>query len=150
FAAVAGIVVALLSARAAMSSLMTAANIAYREQEKRGFVRTTLLSLAFTTSAIVGFLLMLTLRVAIPLVRAGFGAAEWAKAAVGVLRVTLLWVITALGLAVVYRYAPAREHAQWRWVSPGSLIAATLWLAASALFAIYVTNFAGYAKTYGA
>jgi len=30
------------------------------------------------------------------------------------------------------------------------MIAATLWLAASAVFAFYVTNFAGYAKTYGA
>jgi membrane protein len=145
-----GIIVALWSARAAMSSLMTAANIAYREQEKRGFIRTTLLSLAFTVSAVFGFLLMLTLGVAIPLVMAAFGAADWTKAAVSVLRIALLWVIMVVGLAVVYRYAPAREHAQWRWVSAGSIIAATLWLAASALFAFYVTNFAGYAKTYGA
>jgi membrane protein len=150
FAAVLGIVVALWSARAAMSSLMTATNIAYREREKRGLLKTTLLSLAFTASAIAGFLLMLTLGVAIPLALAAFGAAEWAKAAVSVLRVALLWALMALGLAVIYRYAPARERAQWHWVSAGSIIAATLWLAASALFAFYVTNFAGYAKTYGA
>src|SRR3984893_18413634 len=41
-AAVLGLVVALWSARSAMSSLMTAANIAYREREKRGFIRQTL------------------------------------------------------------------------------------------------------------
>jgi membrane protein len=149
-AAVLGLVVALWSARSAMSSLMTAANIAYREREKRGFIRQTLLSLAFTAGAILGFLLMLTLGVAIPLSLASFGAADWTKAAVSVLRVALLWVVMVLGLAVVYRYAPAREHAQWRWVTAGSLIAATLWLGASAVFAFYVTNFAGYAKTYGA
>jgi membrane protein len=149
-AAVLGFVVALWSARSAMSSLMTATNIAYREREKRGFVRQTLLSLAFTVGAILGFLLMLTLGVAIPLALASFGAADWAKAAVSVLRVALLWMVMVLGLAVVYRYAPAREHARWRWVTAGSLIAATLWLAASAVFAFYVTNFAGYAKTYGA
>jgi membrane protein len=149
-AAVLGIVVALWSARAAMSSLMTATNIAYREREKRGFIKTTLLSLAFTAAAIIGFLLMMTLGVAIPLALAAFGAGEWTKAAVSVLRAGLLWAVMVFGLAVVYRYAPAREHARWRWVSTGSMIAATLWLAASSLFAYYVTNFAGYAKTYGA
>jgi membrane protein len=149
-AAVLGLVVALWSARSAMSSLMTATNIAYREREKRGFIRQTLLSLAFTAGAILGFLLMLTLGVAIPLALASFGAADWTKAVVSVLRVALLWAVMVLGLAVVYRYAPAREHARWRWVTAGSLIAATLWLGASAVFAFYVTNFAGYAKTYGA
>jgi membrane protein len=149
-AALLGIGVALWSARAAMSSLMTATNIAYREREKRGFIRTTLLSLGFTIAAIVGFLLMLTLGVAIPLALAAFGAGDWTKAAVSVLRGALLWVAMILGLAVVYRYAPAREHARWRWVTPGSVFAATTCLAASALFAFYVTNFAGYAKTYGA
>jgi membrane protein len=149
-AAVLGLGVALWSARAAMSSLMAATNIAYREREKRGFIRTTMLSLGFTAGAIVGFLLMLTLGVAIPLALAAFGAEEWTKGAVSVLRGALLWAVMMLGLAVVYRYAPAREHARWRWVTPGSLFAATMCLVSSALFAFYVTNFAGYAKTYGA
>jgi len=149
-AAILGLGVALWSARAAMSSLMTATNIAYREREKRGFIKTTLLSLGFTIAAIIGFLLMLALGVAIPLALAAFGAGEWVKAAVSVLRGVLLWVVMMAGLAVVYRYAPAREHARWRWVTPGSVFAATTCLIASALFAFYVTNFAGYAKTYGA
>lgn len=38
----------------------------------------------------------------------------------------------ALGPAIVYRYAPARERAQWRWVTWGSAIAATLWFMATA------------------
>jgi membrane protein len=149
-AALLSLVVALWSARAAMSSLMTATNIAYREREKRGFIKTTLLALAFTVGAILGFLVMLTLGVAIPLALSAFGAGEWSKAAISVLRGALLWVVLVLGLAVVYRYAPAREHARWRWVTPGSIFAATMCLLASALFAFYVTNFAGYAKTYGA
>jgi membrane protein len=149
-AAALGLVVALWSARSAMSSLMTATNIAYREHEKRGFIRQTLLSLGFTVGAIVGFLLMLTLGLAIPLALAAFGAEEWTKAVVSALRVALLWLVIVFGLAVIYRYAPAREQARWRWVSPGSLVAATVLLGATALFGFYVTNFAGYAKTYGA
>jgi membrane protein len=149
-AAFLGIVLALWSARAAMSALMTATNIAYREREKRGFIKTTLLSLAFTLGAILGFLVMLTLGVAIPLALAAFGAGELTKAAVSVLRGALLWAVMILGLAVVYRYAPAREHARWRWVTAGSVFASTMCLVASVLFAFYVTNFSGYAKTYGA
>jgi membrane protein len=64
-----------------------------------------------------------------------------------VLRFALLWCVAALGLAVIYRYPPARERAQWRWVTWGSAIAATLWLVASALFGFYVQTFG---NTYGA
>jgi membrane protein len=103
--------VALWSARSAMSSLMTATNIAYRERERRGFVRQTLLSLAFTLGAVLSFVLMLTLGVAIPLALAAFGAAEWTMAAVSILRLLLLWGVMVSAFSVVYRYAPAhRRH----------------------------------------
>jgi membrane protein len=42
------------------------------------------------------------------------------------------------------------KHPKFQWVSPGSLIAVVLWIAASALFAFYVANFGSYNKTYGA
>ena len=55
-----------------------------------------------------------------------------------VARWVLLWAFAVLALAVIYRFAPAREHARWRWVTWGSVVAATLWLAGSVLFAFYV------------
>jgi membrane protein len=55
-----------------------------------------------------------------------------------------------LGLAIVYRCAPSRQNAQWRWVSWGSVIAATLWLTSSFLFSLYVRNFGSDGRTYGA
>ncbi len=66
FAALGGLLIALWSARAGMSALMTATNIAYAEPEKRGFFRQTFVSLAFTIGAIVGFLLVLGLGVVLP------------------------------------------------------------------------------------
>ena len=99
-AAIVGLLIALWSARSAMSSLMTATNIAYGEREKRGFFTQILLSLAFTLGAIVGFLAMLMLGVAIPLALNVFGAAPWVKIGVDVLRFVLLWLMAALGLAV--------------------------------------------------
>src|SRR4029079_4017637 len=41
------------------------------------------------------------------------------------------------------------EEAQWRWITPGSVLAAVVWLAASMLFSWYVGNFGKYNETYG-
>ncbi|MCZ9341068.1 YihY/virulence factor BrkB family protein, partial [Streptomyces sp. TRM76130] len=37
----------------------------------------------------------------------------------------------------------------FRWITPGSLVALLIWLAASAGFAFYVANFGSYNKVYG-
>jgi membrane protein len=145
-----GLLVALWSARSAMSSLMTATNIAYAEAEKRNFFVQILISLVLTIGAVAGFLIMLGLGVAVPLALKVLGTSTWVQWTVDGLQWALLWCFAVLGLAFIYRYAPAREHARWRWVTWGSAIAATLWLLASGLFAYYVRTFANYGKTYGA
>jgi len=149
-AAALSVAIALWSARSAMSALMTATNIAYGEREKRSFLRQTLISLTFTLGAVLGFLVMLVLGVGIPLALKLLGTGNALQVAATVLRLALLWLLAILGLSVIYRYAPAREFARWRWVTWGSALAATLWLAASALFAFYVQRFGSYGKTYGA
>jgi membrane protein len=149
-AAALSVAIALWSARSAMSALMTATNIAYGEREKRSFLRQVLISLAFTLGAILGFLIMLVLGVGIPVALKLLGTGGGLQIVATVLRLAMLWVVAVLGLSVIYRYAPAREFARWRWVTWGSALAATLWLAASALFAFYVEHFGSYGKTYGA
>lgn len=148
--AAAGLLVALWSARSGMASLMTATNIAYSESEKRGFVKQTLLSLAFTLAAILGFLVVLTITVAIPVTLAVLGTQTWVQALVAVARWAVLWAMAVAGFSIIYRYAPARKPARWRWVTWGSAIGATLWLIVSAVFALYVRTFGNYGETYGA
>ncbi len=145
-----GVLLALWSARSAMSSLMTATNIAYKEREKRSFVRQVLVSLALTVGAVIGFLLILLIGVAVPVALRVLGTSPWVQTAGSVVRWIVLYGFAVFALAIVYRYAPAREPARWRWLSWGSTIAALLWLGASVLFAIYVRNFASYGVTYGA
>jgi membrane protein len=149
-AAVVGTLVSLWSARSAMSALITATNIAYGEREKRRFIVQVVLSVAFTLAALVGFMLIILLGIAIPVVLKVLGTSTVLQIVAGVLRFVLLWCVAVLGLAVIYRYAPARERAQWRWVTWGSAIAASLWLVASALFGFYVQTFGNYGKAYGA
>jgi membrane protein len=150
FAALGGLIVALWSAKAGMAALMTATNIAYAETEKRGFVRQALVSLAFTIGAIVGFLFVLAIGFVLPLALKILGTSPWVQTLAGVMRWIVLWCVAVFSFAVLYRYAPSRTRARWRWVTWGSAIAATLWILMSALFAWYVGSFATYGKTYGA
>ncbi len=150
FAALAGLGIALWSAKAGMSALMTATNIAYAETEKRSFIRQTLVALSFTVGAIVGFLLVLGLGIVLPLFLKVLGTSWWVQMLAGVLRWLVLWGVAVTSFAVLYRYAPSRERARWRWVTWGSAIAATLWIVMSGSFAWYVGSFASYGKTYGA
>src|ERR1051326_567302 len=65
------------------------------------------------------------------------------------LRWPLLLGVALVGLAILYRYAPCREKPQWKWVSPGVLVATCLWVTGSALFSIYARHFGHYNRTYG-
>ena len=54
-----------------------------------------------------------------------------AAAAVRACSLALLLGFTVAGLAVLYRFAPSRAEPKWRWVTPGALLAAGLWLLGS-------------------
>ena len=148
-AAMLAVLVALASARSGMAALMQAANIAYQEREKRGFFKQLMTSVSFTLGAILGFVVMLLLALAVPMVFKASISSPWVESVVTTLRWALLWAFAVLGLAVTYRFAPARELARWRWVTWGSVVAATLWVTGSLLFAFYLRTFGSYAKMYG-
>ena len=145
-----GVLIALWSARKGMVALMAATNIAYDEDEERGFFKQILVSLVFTIGAVVGFLAVLLLTIAIPLALEMLPLGRAAEAVILVARWALLWGLAVLGMAVVYRFAPDRNEPQWKWLTWGSGIAATLWLIGSLLFALYARNTASYGETYGA
>jgi membrane protein len=147
---VVGIVLALWSARKGMVALITAINVAYNEHDRRSFLVRTLLSLGFTLGGVLGFILVIVLGVAVPVVLKFLPlgvAAEWVLLAV---RWALLWVIAIFALAALYRFAPHRTHPRWEWVNAGSVIAATLWLIGGVLFSIYVRNYDSFGEAYGA
>ena len=149
FGFVFGLAVSLWSANAGMKAVFDALNIVYDEEEKRSFVRLNLQSLAFTLGAIAFLILAVGGIVAIPIVLNFLGLGSGLEWLIFLGRWPLLLVIVVLGLAVLYRYGPSRDTAQWAWVTPGSLVAAGLWLVASLLFSWYASNFGSYNETYG-
>jgi len=144
------IVLALWSASGGVGNLITAVNIAYDEEKKRGFVKDKLLALGVTVGAVIFMALIVALMAGVPVVL-GFldvnGPLRWV---IEVVRWLLLAALVMVALAVLYRVAPDRDAPKFRWVSAGAATATVLWLVASAAFSLYVTFFGNYAKTYGA
>jgi membrane protein len=140
--------VALGTAMAAMTFLIDALTVAYREEETRGMLHRTVLALMFVLGGAVALgaviagsaLVSRTLADAPPWVRFPVLTAVWVGLA----------ALMALGLAVLYRFAPDRRgKARWRWISGGSVASTVLWLAASAGLFVYVQNLGTYERTYG-
>jgi len=144
-----GLVISLWSANAGMKAVLDALNIVYDEEEKRSFLWLNAQSLTFTLAAIAFVLLALAGIVVLPLVLdfVGLGAAvEWL---LSLARWPILLAVVVAGLALLYRYGPSRDKAEWKWVTPGGIVAAVLWLIGSMLFSWYVANFGSYNETYG-
>lgn len=143
-----GVLAGLWSASNGVDNVVKALNIAYDEEETRGFVHRRGLSLLLTLGAVAFVLVAVGLIAVVPalLDRTGLGGA--AKAAIGALRWVLLLAGMATALAVLYRVGPDRDP-RWNWLSPGAVGATVLWLVASAGFSIYTSTFAGYERTYG-
>ena len=146
--ALVGILLSLWSANGGMKAIFDALNIAYEEEEKRSFVMLNLRSLAFTAGALLFVVLALTGIVVVPAMLQLLGVDEKAWY-IALLRFPALLLLVIGALAVLYRFGPSRKTPKWRWVTWGSAVAGTLWLAVSGLFSWYVANFGSYNETYG-
>ena len=144
-----GLGIALWSANSGMKALFDAMNIAYEEREKRSFITLNLMSILFTVGALlIGIVLLLTVGV-VPALLRYFYLDAWTETLVGVSRWPILVCTMLTGISLLYRFGPSREHAKWRWLSWGALIATTVWIGASWLFSFYLQHFANYNATYG-
>lgn len=147
-----GIIVALWSASAGIRSVMHALNVAYDVREGRPAWKTVPLSVLYT----VGLAALLLLAAA--LMVTGPSVMEWIAGLVGLedLIVTLwTWlrwpvaiVLMMLVVALIYYVAPDVEQ-QFRFITPGSILAVLVWIAASIAFGFYLQNFADYNAMYG-
>lgn len=141
------LLVSIWSANAGVKALIEGLNVAYEAHERRGFIKLTLVSLAFTLGLIIAAIVgMAALAAAAPML-AGLGLGG--LAGLSLLRWPVLLVAVAIFFAVLYRFAPCRPKAAWRWITPGGCVAAVGWIVVSALFSWYVSNFGHYNKTYG-
>jgi membrane protein len=144
-----GLAISLWSANAGIKALFDALNVVYHEEEKRGFFKLNAVSLLFTLGAIVFLLLAVATMTVLPALLEGLGLSGASELLIRIGRWPALLVAVSLAIALIYRWGPSRDEAQWRWISWGSAFAAVGWLIASMLFSWYAANFGSYNETYG-
>jgi membrane protein len=147
-----GLVGAIWSSSAAMVAIINAMNKAYDIEESRPWWRVRLIAILLT----IGLALFIVL--SFGLIIAGPQLVDWLadKYALGgvfvwtwtILQWPVAFVLVVSGIGLIYYFAPDAEQ-DWAWITPGSLVAAVLWLLGSLAFRYYVVNFGSYQSTYG-
>jgi membrane protein len=142
-----GLIVALWTATTAATYLIDALTLAYHESETRSFLRRTALALAF----VLGGALLLGAVIAIAGVVSD--VLDRAPGPIRTVAPVLVWItlaaLMALVLDVLYRFAPDRKRARWRWITGGATVTTVLWLATSVGLFAYVQSLGSYESTYG-
>jgi membrane protein len=153
-ALIVGLALSLNGASGAFGAAGRALNKIFRVEEGRGFVRRKVTDLAWTLCVMVLALITLVL------IFLGGGVASDVLGKIGLgdtaatvwlfVRWPLALLVAMTIYAIVYYAAPNAEVRRFRWISPGAVVGVVLWIVASGLFFVYVSNFSSYSATYGA
>ena len=151
---VVGLLAALWSASGYVAAFMRASNSIYDIEEGRPVWKTLPVRVGLTL--VLLFLLAIT---AIAVVLTGgiaqkvgdlIGLGNTAVDVWNIAKWPVLLLVVSFMFALLYWAAPNVKHPGFRWISPGGVLAVVAWLIASGAFALYVSNFGSYNKTYGA
>jgi len=152
-AVVIGLFLAVWAASGAMSAVIKSVNRAYDRLETRPFWKVRIYAVVLVVATGITFAGLFAL-----IVFGGpLGEAIARQAHLGgawdfvwtVFRWPLAFFGVLLFFALVYYLAPNTDQRNWKWVTPGSLLGAILWLVLSGLFALYTSFSSSYDKTYG-
>jgi membrane protein len=152
-AGVAAIVVAMWSASGYVAAFMRASNRVYDIGEGRPLWKTAPIRLGLTLFAVILLVVLAVIVVATGSVAhavgSTIGAGSTAMLIWDIAKWPVLVVLISVLLAVLFWAAPNARQAGIKWISPGGVIATVIWVVISVVFALYVTDFSSYNKTYG-
>jgi membrane protein len=147
-----GALLALVGARGAMGSLVTALNASYRVEETRSFIRRQVLAVGLTFATGLGIILAIALFLlgdqliqilSGPLNLGGTATTVWS-----LLRFPLILIILIVAMATLYWAGPNTEI-PFRWLSPGAALAVVGFVVVTLFINVYFQYAGGYAKSYG-
>jgi membrane protein len=140
---------ALWSSSSATAGIIDTLNAIYGQTERRPWwkYRVIAVALAIATGILLTVALIIVVYSPIILNKVLPGTAtlfvwkltQWPAAA-------LLLIMALLG---IYRFAPNVQQQHWKWLLPGSVTAALIWMAVSLLFKVYVHHFSHFGLLYG-
>lgn len=147
---VTALALSLIGARAAAGAVIVALNIAYEEDEKRGWFAVNAVALLITLGGVLFCVFGLFASASLALIEAAARFDQSVIAVVSKIASNLVSAVcVALVVASLYKFGPCRTSPEWRWVIPGAVFFATVWAALTLLFGVYVDHFGSYGATYG-
>ncbi|WP_340315443.1 YihY/virulence factor BrkB family protein [Rhizorhabdus argentea] len=142
--------VSIFGASRAAGGMMSALNVIYEQEDRRGILLSTgIAALMIVCAILIGIVGVLSASV--------LGFVQDLIGGLGPIGATLVriatWVLAGLlasaTIAAMYRFAPDRADARWRWLSVGAVLATISWLLVTIGFGFYASRFGGYDVTYG-
>ena len=140
---------AVWSANSGVKAMFISLNTIFDRTEARTFLHLTLLTFAFTFSAVILLLLVIALIVAGPSILSLSGISPDWLAILVYLRWPVLLAVSTFAVGLLYRYAPNRDGERWSIVTWGAIAAALALTGCSAAFSWFIGRFASLAVTYG-
>jgi len=147
--AVVGTLIAIWSGSKAIKALIEALNIAYDENDTRGFFKINLTIFLLTLASLITAVIAIGLIALLPVVFENMRLPKMLETGLSICRWPIMGGFAMIGLAFLYTFGPNRSPPKWRWVTPGALLATFLWLCGSYLFSVYITHFGKIGETYG-
>jgi membrane protein len=147
-----GVLLAVSSSSAAMTAIIDTLNRAHGIEERRPWWKVRLTAIALTVGVavfiLVSFALILTGPTLATELAKGWGLGPVFEWTWKILQWPVIFAMVSGAIALIYHYAPDVKK-EWIWLTPGSVLATTLWLIASLGFKYYVANWGAYTETYG-
>ncbi|UXZ53282.1 YihY/virulence factor BrkB family protein [Halomonas sp. 7T] len=147
--ALAVLLIALFVASKSVAVLVVGLNVVYGENEKRPLLLRGLVLLSLTLGLITMTLVSLGFIAIVPIVVDTLMIEPPVDTVLKWLRWPALLLLMSVLIALLYRYAPYRRSAQWRWLSYGTLFATVMWLLGSGGLSLYVRYFSTFSELYG-
>jgi len=145
-----GLLLALFFASNAMIGIMRSFNKNYMGFEKRRGLQNRWIAIRLTMLIFALVFACLVLLITQGVVLKWMGVKSlWVRDLIFYVRWVFIILLIFYSIAFIYKYAPAVQK-RWKLVSPGSILATLLCIAASLAFSSFVNNFARYNALYGA
>jgi membrane protein len=149
-----GFALALWSTTGAMNAYMLAINLAYGQKDERSFVRKRFVALEMVFAIGFAFVLVAVLLIFGPQIEKSISSRLDAAGRVldvlwWIVQVPILLAGLLAAFATLLYLGPDVRERKWKFLTPGSLVAALMWIAISGLFAVYTSMFGSYNKTWG-
>jgi membrane protein len=133
------ILLALWAANKGTRALLVAVDVIFDPRSAGNIVKLSFVALCLTVGAVGFGVVSLGAVIAVPAVLGRLGVGSPGLRLLVWLRWPVLAAALLLGLALIYRFSRVVPRPRWRWVTPGSALAAALWLLGSALFSWFVS-----------